>query len=80
MRLQRIIVPVRHEFTSFRHDYEEAKNTIVIEVHFSLFYTFIDGALHPDADSCHFMELSIDRRKTVTEMRTAIVEVNYSSQ
>ena len=48
---------------------------IVIDVHFSLFYAFIDGALHPDTDSCHFMELSIDRRKTLTELRTAIVEV-----
>ena len=62
----------------FRLDYEEAANTIVIDVHFSRNYVLTDGALHPVPDSCHFMELSIDRRKTLAELRIAITEVSLS--
>lgn len=58
-----------------RLDYEEAANTIVIDVHFSRNYVLTDGALHPVPDSCHFMELSIDRRKTLAELRTAVMEL-----
>ncbi|KAI0222462.1 Ubiquitin carboxyl-terminal hydrolase 40 [Lamellibrachia satsuma] len=58
-----------------RLDYEEAANTIVIEVHFSRNYTLTEGALHPVTDSCHFMELSIDRRKMLVELRAAIMEL-----
>ena len=58
-----------------RYDYEMKMNTIQLQLHFEEFYTYSEGMLQPRDQACCFLELSIDRRKAIAELRQAVVEV-----
>ena len=58
-----------------RYDYELKINTIQLQLHFADFYTYHKGALHARDEGCSFLELSIDRRRSVAELKASIMEV-----
>ncbi|CAG2202906.1 USP40 [Mytilus edulis] len=59
-----------------RQEYEIEVNTITVQIHFSQSYEYYSGALHPRPDQCGWMELTIDRRKTIADLKIAVTEVN----
>ena len=67
---------LQYYFDYCRKEYEVKMNTIELHIHFDKFYTFSSGALHTDCDTC-FIDISIDKRKSMEELRLAIMEVNH---
>jgi len=47
-------------------------NVICVEVHFGSSYFYSNGALHPCTGACACMELSIDKRKTVSDLLSTL--------
>ncbi|CAC5397446.1 USP40 [Mytilus coruscus] len=58
-----------------RQEYEIEVNTITVQIHFSQSYQYYSGALHPRPDQCGWMELTIDRRKTIADLKIAVTEL-----
>ena len=63
-------------FVYFRHEYEMEVNKVTVQIHFGQSYDYHSGALHQVPDQCGWMELIIDRRKTIADLKTAIKEVH----
>ena len=61
----------------FRREYETKINTIEVQIHFGVLYTFQNGALHPNTDEIPYVTLTLDRRKTVAELRKLICDVSF---
>ena len=60
-----------------REEYETKINRLELLIHFSSCYEYRDGALHPKPDALQFMELILDRRKTLEELWVEIRDVSY---
>ncbi|CAG2230141.1 USP40 [Mytilus edulis] len=63
------IIIENDELSRKRQEYEIEVNTITVQIHFSQSYEFYSGALHPRPDQCGWMELTIDRRKTIADLK-----------
>ncbi|VDI31974.1 ubiquitin carboxyl-terminal hydrolase 40, partial [Mytilus galloprovincialis] len=69
------IIIENDELSRKRQEYEIEVNTITVQIHFSQSYEYYSGALHPRPDQCGWMELTIDRRKTIADLKIAITEL-----
>ncbi|XP_071158638.1 ubiquitin carboxyl-terminal hydrolase 40-like [Mytilus edulis] len=69
------IIIENDELSRKRQEYEIEVNTITVQIHFSQSYEYYSGALHPRQDQCGWMELTIDRRKTIADLKIAITEL-----
>lgn len=58
-----------------RHEFEMEVNKVTVQIHFGHNYDYHSGALHQVPDKFGWMELIIDRRKTIADLKTAIKEL-----
>ena len=58
-----------------RRLYEVELNRVTVNVHLSQFYHCSSGALQPLSESCAFVQVALDRRSTLTELKVKIREV-----
>ncbi|OWF43139.1 ubiquitin carboxyl-terminal hydrolase 40-like [Mizuhopecten yessoensis] len=58
-----------------REFYDMEINTISLHIHFGDLFEFVDGSLRPRTQTTK-TELTIDRRKTVRDLKTAVLEVS----
>ncbi|XP_052095912.1 ubiquitin carboxyl-terminal hydrolase 40-like isoform X2 [Mytilus californianus] len=69
------IIIENDELSRKRQEYEIEVNTITVQIHFSQSYQYYSGALHPRPDQCGWMELTVDRRKTIADLKIAVTEL-----
>ncbi|GAB1603571.1 ubiquitin carboxyl-terminal hydrolase 40-like [Argonauta hians] len=56
--------------------YDSSMHQISIQIHFSCYYQYSNGALHPGEHHQPFQSLEIDKRKTVADLKTAVRELD----
>ena len=62
----------------YRDKYEAKINSLRLKVYFSATYTYKDGALHLKDGGLPFIEITIDRRKSIESLIATIQEVSYA--
>ncbi|CAI9727683.1 ubiquitin carboxyl-terminal hydrolase 40-like [Octopus vulgaris] len=62
-----------------RLTYDSSIHQIALQIHYSCYYEYRDGALHPCENHQPFQSLVMDKRKTVAELKAAVTDLDQKA-
>ncbi|GFX09976.1 ubiquitin carboxyl-terminal hydrolase 40 [Trichonephila clavipes] len=74
-RLLKLVEEENAELERQRDEYETALNTINLQVHLGNSYKCTNGVLEPKINEIHFVDLAIDKRKLLLDLRDCIFKL-----